>query len=426
MTKPTSISQLIADPSCMEDYDPNAMSVTQARQFILQFLSPVVETETVATMQALGRVLAADIVSPSNVPNHNNSAMDGYAFRYSEGAKIIKIIGTAYAGKAFAGEVKASECVKIMTGAVIPTGADTVVMQERIAIKSDCITLLEVPVKGANVRLAGEDLKIGQAVLAKGHVLKPADLGLIASLGIGEVSVFRQLKVAFFSTGDELVGLGNALQTGQIYDSNRYTIFGMLSRLGVMISDLGVVPDQPDLLEATLLKAATDSDVVITSGGVSVGEADFMKGLLAKHGQVLFWKINMKPGRPLAYGKVKGINDKHAHYFGLPGNPVSAMVTFYQFVREALTCLMGSQAKALPMFKVECTEVIKKAKGRTEFQRGILLEDGGIWKVKPLPNQGSGVLSSMSAANCFIVLDDTVGNCDAGKMVSVQLLEGII
>ena len=426
MTKSTSISQLIADPSCMDDYDPNAMSVIQARQFIKQFLSPVVETETVDTMQALGCVLGADIVSPSSVPNHNNSAMDGYAFKYSEGVKIIKVIGTAFAGKAFSGEVKAGECVKIMTGAVIPTGADTVVMQERIAIKSDCITLLEVPVKGANVRLAGEDLKIGQTVLAKGHVLKPADLGLIASLGIGEVSVFRQLKVAFFSTGDELVGIGNALQTGQIYDSNRYTIFGMLSRLGVMISDLGVVPDQSDLLEETLLKAATENDVVITSGGVSVGEADFMKGLLAKHGQVLFWKINMKPGRPLAYGKVKGINDKQAHYFGLPGNPVATMVTFYQFVREALICLMGSQAKPLPMFKVECTEAIKKATGRTEFQRGILFEDGGIWKVKPLPNQGSGVLSSMSAANCFIVLDDTVGNCDAGKMVSVQLLEGII
>ena len=426
MTKPTSISQLIADPSCMEDYDPNAMSVAQARQFIKQFLSPVVETETVATMQALSRVLAADIVSPSNVPNHNNSAMDGYAFRYSEGAKIIKVIGTAFAGKAFSGEVKAGECVKIMTGAVIPPGADTVVMQERIAIKSDCITLLEVPIKGANVRLAGEDLKIGQTVLAKGHVLKPADLGLIASLGIGEVSVFRQLKVAFFSTGDELVGVGNVLQTGQIYDSNRYTIFGMLSRLGVMISDFGVVPDQPDLLEATLINAATENDVVITSGGVSVGEADFMKGLLAKHGQVLFWKINMKPGRPLAYGKVKGNNSQHAHYFGLPGNPVAAMVTFYQFVREALICLMGSQAKPLPMFKVECTEAIKKATGRTEFQRGILFEDVGIWKVKPLPNQGSGVLSSMSAANCFIVLDDKVGHCDAGKMVSVQLLEGII
>ena len=429
-TSKPNLSQIATDPSCMDDYDPNAMSVNQARQFIQQFLSPVAETESITTMQALGRVLAADIVSPSNVPNHNNSAMDGYAFRYSEGIKIIKVIGSAFAGKAFVGEVKAGECIKIMTGAVIPTGADTVVMQERIAIKSDCITLLEVPVKGANVRLAGEDLKIGQTVLAKGHVLKPADLGLIASLGIGEVSVFRQLKVAFFSTGDELVGVGKPLQTGQIYDSNRYTIFGMLSRLGVAISDLGVVPDKPDLLEATLLKAATENDVVITSGGVSVGEADFMKGLLAKHGQVLFWKINMKPGRPLTYGKVQGNNGKHAHYFGLPGNPVSAMVTFYQFVREALICLMGSQAKPLPMFKVECTEAIKKATGRTEFQRGILFEDGQdgnlVWKVKPLPNQGSGVLSSMSAANCFIVLDDTVGNCDAGKMVSVQLLEGII
>jgi molybdopterin molybdotransferase len=235
----------------------------------------------------------------------------------------------------------------------------------------------------------------------------------------------KLLKVAFFSTGDELVGVGNALKEGQIYDSNRYTIFGMLSRLGVVISDLGVVPDQPDLLEATLLKAASENDVVITSGGVSVGEADYMKALLAKHGQVLFWKINMKPGRPLAYGKV-GLGEKQAHYFGLPGNPVSAMVTFYQFVREALIGLMGSKAKPLPMFKVECVAAIKKATGRTEFQRGILFESEGAWKVKPLPNQGSGVLSSMSAANCFIVLDDTVGNCDAGKMVNVQLLEGII
>jgi molybdopterin molybdotransferase len=227
--------------------------------------------------------------------------------------------------------------------------------------------------------------------------------------------------VAFFSTGDELVGVGKPLAAGQIYDSNRYTIFGMLSRLGVQICDLGVVPDQPALLEATLLKAARENDVVITSGGVSVGEADFMKGLLAKHGQVLFWKINMKPGRPLAYGKVG-----NSHYFGLPGNPVSAMVTFYQFVRDALLVLQGASPKPLPTFKVECTAPIKKATGRTEFQRGVLYDENGIWKVKPLSNQGSGVLSSMSAANCFIVLDDTVGNCDAGKMVSVQLLEGII
>ena len=421
MNSKTTLSKLATDPSCTDDYDPNAMSVSQARGFIQQFLSPVVETETVATMQALGRVLATDIMSPANVPNHNNSAMDGFAFKFSEGIKIIKVIGTAFAGQPFAGSVKAGECVKIMTGAVIPAGADTVVMQERIAVKSDRITLLDEPKLGANVRFAGEDLKIGQTVLAKGSMLKPADLGLIASLGVGEVSVFRPLKVAFFSTGDELVSVGKKLAEGQFYDSNRYTLFGMLSRLGLLVSDLGVVPDQPDLLEKTLLKAATENDVVITSGGVSVGEADFMKGLLAKHGQVLFWKINMKPGRPLAYGKV---ND--AHYFGLPGNPVSAMVTFYQFVREALICLMGSAPKPFPMFQVECVEAIKKATGRTEFQRGILFESNGAWKVKPLPNQGSGVLSSMSAANCFIVLDDKTGNCEAGKIVNVQLLEGIV
>jgi molybdopterin molybdotransferase len=427
MTTPKpNLSQIATDPSCMDDYDPNAMSVSQARQFIQQFLQPVIETESVATMQALGRVLAADIVSPTNVPNHNNSAMDGFAFKFSNEVKSLKIIGTAFAGKAFDGVVNAGECIKIMTGAVIPIGADTVVMQERIAIKSDRITLLDVPRHGANVRLAGEDLKINQIVLGVGHTLKPADLGLIASLGVGQVKVFRQLKVAFFSTGDELVGVGKPLQTGQIYDSNRYTIFGMLSRLSVVISDLGVVPDKPDLLEATLLRAASENDCVITSGGVSVGEADFMKALLAKHGQVLFWKINMKPGRPLAYGKVKGCNGQQSHYFGLPGNPVSAMVTFYQFVQPALQAISGAAARPMPFFKVECTENIKKATGRTEFQRGILFEEAGIWKVKPLPNQGSGVLSSMSAANCFIVLDETVGNCDAGEMVNVQLLEGII
>ena len=425
MTKPT-LNQIAADPSCMDDYDPNAMSVAQARQFIAQFLSPVAETENVKTMQALGRVLAADIVSPSNVPNHNNSAMDGYAFKYSEGAKIVKVIGTAFAGQPFVGSVKAGECVKIMTGAVIPNGADTVVMQERTAIKSDSITLLEAPVKGANVRQAGEDLKIGQTVLAKGHVLKPADLGLIASLGVGELSVFRKLKVAFFSTGDELVSVGRSLLEGQIYDSNRYTIFGMLSRIGAQISDLGVVPDNPEKLEATLLKAAAENDVVITSGGVSVGEADYMKALLAKHGQVLFWKINMKPGRPLAYGKVQGNKARHAHYFGLPGNPVSSMVTFYQFVQPALQALSGAVCRPIPFFRVECTLPIKKATGRTEFQRGILFEESGIWKVKPLPNQGSGVLSSMSAANCFIVLDDTTGNCEAGQMVNVQTLDSFI
>ncbi|MGB7814862.1 MAG: molybdopterin molybdotransferase MoeA, partial [Methylotenera sp.] len=298
---------------------------------------------------------------------------------------------------------------------------DTVVMQERIAIKSDRITLLEETKQGANVRLAGEDLRIGQTVLTKGHIVKPADLGLVASLGIAEVSVYRKLKVAFFSTGDELVGVGKPLQEGQIYDSNRYTLYGMLTRLGAQTSDLGSVPDDPDQLEATLLQAAQNNDVVITSGGVSVGEADYMKALLAKHGQVLFWKINMKPGRPLAYGKIA-----NAHYFGLPGNPVSAMVTFYQFVREALLMLQGAAPKPLPMLMVECTEPIKKSTGRTEFQRGVLYGDAGVWKVKPTGNQGSGILSSMSAANCFIVLDEAVGNSAAGELVKVQILEGLI
>jgi molybdopterin molybdotransferase len=425
LNKPT-LDQIATNSSCMDDYDPNAMSVTQAKQFIQQFLSPVIDTETVPTRNSLGRVLAADIISPSNVPNHNNSAMDGFAFKFSDHLKTLKIVGTAFAGNPFVGVVNPGECVKIMTGAVIPTGADTVVMQERIAIKSDRITLLDVPKQGSNVRLAGEDLKLGQTVLAKGHVMKPADLGLLASLGIGEASIYRQLKVAFFSTGDELVSVGQPLAAGQIYDSNRYTLYGMLSRLNVQINDLGNVPDDPELLERTLLEAAQNNDVVITSGGVSVGEADYMKALLAKHGQVLFWKINMKPGRPLAYGKIGQNKSKQAHYFGLPGNPVSAMVTFYQFVQPALQAISGEAYRAVPFFNVECTESIKKATGRTEFQRGILFEETGVWKVKPLPNQGSGVLSSMSTANCFIVLDETVGNCEAGTTVGVQTLDSFI
>jgi molybdopterin molybdotransferase len=424
MTKATTnitLSALIANPSCMDEYDPNAMSVQQARDFIQQFLSPITATEKLSVRDSLGRVLAQEVVSPNNVPNHNNSAMDGFAFKYTNGIKLIKIIGTAFAGKPFAGVVKASECVKIMTGAVLPEGCDTVVMQEKTVNKGEYINLLDVPRQGANVRLAGEDLKEGQVVLNKGHQLQAADLGLIASLGLSEVMVYRLLKVAFFSTGDELVSVGNPLAQGQIYDSNRYTIYGMLKRLGVQIVDFGAIPDQPDLLESTLLKAANENDVVITSGGVSVGEADYMKTLLRKHGEVLFWKINMKPGRPLAYGKVN-----HTHYFGLPGNPVSAMVTFYQFVRQALLILMGALVKPFPMFQVECTEHIKKAKGRTEFQRGVLYEVDGLWKVKPLPNQGSGILSSMSQANCFIVLTEELGDCLPGTIVNIQVMEGII
>ena len=313
-----------------------------------------------------------------------------------------------------------------MTGAVIPQGADTVEMQERITWQGETATLQQTAKQYQHVRRAGEDLATGQTVLSQGNAMKPADIGLLASLGITKVQVFRTLKVAFFSTGDELVSVGEKLVEGQIYDSNRYTLFGMLTKLGLEISDLGNVPDDRVLLEKTLLQAAQNNDVVITSGGVSVGEADYMKALLAKHGQVLFWKINMKPGRPLAYGKI-GANEKSAHYFGLPGNPVSAMVTFYQFVQPALHALSGEACRPMPFFKVKCTASIKKATGRTEFQRGILSQtESGEWTVAPLPNQGSGVLSSMSAANCFIVLDETVGHCEAGTLVNVQILKGII
>jgi molybdopterin molybdotransferase len=424
MINETSLKNLVSNPSCMDDYDPNAMPVAKAREFIQQFLNPVSVFETLALAESLGRVLAEDITSPSNVPNYNNSAMDGYALKATDvSASCLMVIGTAFAGKAFEGTVADGQCVRIMTGGAIPKGADTVVVQEKTVVDGKFINIIEAPKPHANVRYAGEDLKLGQTVLATGHLMRPADLGLIASLGIAEVRAYRKLKVAFFSTGDELVSVGQPLQTGQVYDSNRYTLFGMLTKLGVEVTDMGAIADDPILLENTLLSAVTQADVVITSGGVSVGEADYMKLLLAKHGQVMFWKVAMKPGRPLAYGKVGS-----AHYFGLPGNPVAVMVTFYQFVRDALLRLMGQSSPVpLPMFSVQCTQAIKKMTGRTEFQRGILFADtDGSWRVKPTGAQGSALLSSMSLANCFIVLDESVGNLETGAMVQVQVLDGIV
>jgi molybdopterin molybdotransferase len=424
MINETSLKNLVSNPSCMDDYDPNAMPVAKAREFIQQFLNPVSVFETLALAESLGRVLAEDITSPSNVPNYNNSAMDGYALKATDvSASRLMVIGTAFAGKAFEGTVADGQCVRIMTGGAIPKGADTVVVQEKTVVDGKFINIIEAPKPHANVRYAGEDLKLGQTVLATGHLMRPADLGLIASLGIAEVRAYRKLKVAFFSTGDELVSVGQPLQTGQVYDSNRYTLFGMLTKLGVEVTDMGAIADDPILLENTLLSAVTQADVVITSGGVSVGEADYMKLLLAKHGQVMFWKVAMKPGRPLAYGKVGS-----AHYFGLPGNPVAVMVTFYQFVRDALLRLMGQSSPVpLPMFSVQCTQAIKKMTGRTEFQRGILFADtDGSWRVKPTGAQGSALLSSMSLANCFIVLDESVGNLETGAMVQVQVLDGIV
>jgi molybdopterin molybdotransferase len=421
-----SLSDLINDPSCLDDYDPDSMPVVLARKYIREFLNPVATRASVPLRDTLGRVLAEDIHSPCNVPNHDNSAMDGYAFNaddLSEGETTLEVIGTAFAGKAYEGAVSKGQCVRIMTGAIMPQGADTIVVQERVLVENGSIRFTDGPKRGMNLRYAGEDLKQGQVVLPAGHMMRAADLGLIASLGVGELKVYRKLRVAFFSTGDELTSIGQELQAGQVYDSNRYTLYGMLTRLGVEVIDMGVVRDVPELLEQALIDASTSADVILTSGGVSVGEADFMKQLLEKLGQVVFWKIAMKPGRPLAYGKVG-----NAHYFGLPGNPVSVMVTFYQFVREALLVLMGQPDPApFPLLNAICTGDIKKLTGRTEFQRGLLyLDEDGDWKVRPTGNQGSGILRSMSAANCFIVLDEATGNIGAGTPVRVQILEGLI
>lgn len=426
------LSKLAQNPNCMDDYDPNSMSVEEAKKYIRQFLSPVEQHEIIALENALGRVLSADLLSPANVPNYDNSAMDGYAFHadslHESSEYQLKIVGTAFAGQAFSGQVKLGECVRIMTGAMMPSGTDTVVVQEKVLVNNQTISFSEAPKRGSNVRYAGEDLKFGQVALVAGHWMKPADLGLVASLGLAEVSVYRHLKVAIFSTGDELVSFGQPLQIGQVYDSNRYSLIGMLKKLDVEILDFGTIPDNVQQLENTLLKASEAADVVITSGGVSVGEADFMKQLLMQHGEVLFWKIAMKPGRPLAYGKVGTTTEKSAHYFGLPGNPVAVMVTFYQFVREALLRLMGQTTPpATPLFEAVCTAAIRKLAGRTEFQRGICyLDEDGRWKVKPTGAQGSAMLNSMSLANCFIVLDEITANLEAGELVKIQLFEGLM
>jgi molybdopterin molybdotransferase len=414
--------------SCADDYDPNSMPVAKARELIASFLTPVAAVERVHLRNALGRVLAEDLVSPLAVPGHDNSAMDGYALRFADlrpdGEAVLKRVGESFAGKPWPGAIGPGQCVRIFTGGVMPEGADTVVMQERASEDANGVAIPAgaVTKAGSNRRFAGEDLKQGQTVFRTGQCLRPAELGMIASLGIGEVSVVRKLRVAFFSTGDELKPIGTPLAAGELYDSNRYTLHGMLTRLNCEVIDMGVVADVPAALERALASAAQAADVVITSGGVSVGEADFVRAQLDKLGEVLFWKIAMKPGRPLAYGKIGG-----AHFFGLPGNPVSVMVTFYEFVRDALLMLQGQRdIQPVPTFKVPLAAAVRKAPGRTEFQRGILSPDGARgWTVRTTGDQGSGILSSMSQANCFIVLGSDTGNVAAGELVEVQLLEGL-
>jgi molybdopterin molybdotransferase len=423
------VPMTLREASCADDYDPNSMPVDRARALIRDYLAPVTTVEKVHIRQALGRVLAADVVSPIDVPGHDNSAMDGWAVRFGDlspdAPTALKRIGESFAGRPFDGTIGSGEAVRIFTGGVMPKGADSVVMQERAEERDGGVVVAPGAVgkAGQNRRFAGEDLKAGGVVFRRGQALNPAEIGMLASLGINEVPVYRRLVVAFFSTGDELVSIGTPLATGQVYDSNRYTIGAMLSRIGCDAIDMGVVVDEPQALERAFRDAAATADVVITSGGVSVGEADFVKQLMDRLGEVVFWKIAMKPGRPLAYGRIGD-----AHFFGLPGNPVSVMVTFYQFVRDALLILQGrSEIEPVPTFKATLAAPIRKAPGRTEFQRGILSRAGdGAWTVRTTGDQGSGILSSMSRANCFIVLGTDTGNVDAGASVDVQPLEGLI
>jgi molybdopterin molybdotransferase len=431
MTSPT-LEQIA---SCVAGYDPNALPVAQAQEFIARLVPRVQAVESVALRSALGRVLARDIVSAIDVPAHDNSAMDGYALRGSDlaaqGDSVLRVAGTAFAGSAgqsFAGAVPPGHCVRIMTGAVMPDGLDTVVPQEFTKAEgSDAVRIPAGAVRsGDNRRLKGEDLARGSSALKAGRWLRPADLGLLASLGQAEVPVFRKLRVAFFSTGDELRSIGEPLDAGCVYDSNRYTIWGMLQRLGVEVIDLGVVRDDPAALRAAFASAAASADAVITSGGVSVGEADHTKKIMAELGDVLFWRIAMRPGRPMAIGHIA--NSGHeAILFGLPGNPVAVMVTFYAFVRDALRAMSGIAEAAPPLLRAACTTALRKKPGRTEYQRGIVTRAAdGRWQVAITGSQGSGILSSMSAANGMVVLHHEQGNVDAGDEVDVIAFDGLV
>ena len=418
----------------MSDYDPESLRVEVAKKIVDDFVRPAslaLETETVSIYDSLGRVLGNDMISPINVPSADNSAMDGYAFSgasiIKDGATSLTMIGKGFAGNAFDGVVAQGQCVRIMTGAVMPAGCDTTIPQELVKVDGDQIQFQSSVIRaGDNRRLKGEDLSIGQAALSAGKIIRPSDLGLIASLGIGSVTVKRRLKVGFFSTGDELRSIGQPLDDGCVYDSNRYTLFGMLSRLNVELHDFGVVKDDPDAMRAAFSKAAATCDAVITSGGVSVGEADYTKQIMRELGDVSFWKIAMRPGRPMAFGSIQG--DQHrAVLFGLPGNPVAVMVTFYQFVRNALLAMSGATQVAPPMMQAKTVEAIRKRPGRTEFQRGILSTDAtGNRTVRITGAQGSGVLRSMSEADCFIVLAHDQENIQAGDTVGVVLFEGLV
>lgn len=419
----TSLADIAAQ---LQAYDPQALSAQGVLDFLSRLVQPVTDQESVPVMASLGRVLAQDLISPLNVPPHDNSAMDGFAFdgsALSRSPLTLEVVGTALAGQAWRGQVGPGQCVKIMTGAIMPTGLDTVVPQELTTMTGPQVTIPGgILQRGDNRRLCGEDLRQGHPALQKGELISPAAQGLAASLGIKNLSVTRRLKVAYFSTGDEILSLGEAPREGAVYDSNRYTVHGLLTRLGCEVLDMGVVRDDPVALKAAFSQAATQADAIITSGGVSVGEADFTKAMMKELGDVAFWRIAMRPGRPMAVGRIGS-----AVLFGLPGNPVAVMVTFLAFVRPALLQMMGARPKSIPLLQARSAEALRKKPGRTEYQRGVVHTgpDGHLW-VRTTGNQGSGVLSSMVQANGLIVLAHDQASVAVGDRVNVMMFDGMI
>ncbi len=447
MTAQKSLSE-IADS--LLGYDPTALPAGKVNEFLAQLVQPVIQTEVLPLAQALDRVLAVDVISPISVPPHDNSAMDGFAFAGSQmatgRATVLKMVGTALAGKAWQASVADGQCVKIMTGAIMPAGLDTVVPQEMCSFKADTVEIAPDILKtGDNRRFAGEDLQAGSIALAKGDRLTPAALGLLASLNMAQVEVFRKIKVAYFSTGDEVLSLGQAPREGAIYDSNRYTVIGLLTHWGAEVIDMGVLRDDPACLEAAFMQAAAQADAIITSGGVSVGEADHTKAMMKKLGDVAFWKIAMRPGRPMAVGRILGTNhalrthgisaDSYQNdsvLFGLPGNPVATMVTMLAFVRPALLRMSGANPEkycAAPLYlQARSQESLRKKPGRTEYQRGLVSRaaNGSLQVRTTSSNQGSGVLSSMVQANGLIVLHHEQGTVNIGDKVDVMMFEGVM
>lgn len=433
----------IADiASTLSGYDAADLSVEAVHAFLSQLTAKAVVTqrESVSLFDALGRVLAEDIVSPISVPPHDNSAMDGYAFDGAvlpadapiDASVTLRVAGTVLAGAAWRGELAAGDAVRIMTGAMMPAGLDTVVPQEFCKVDGDKVSFpARVLRRGANRRLAGEDLMQGQPALRKGERLSPAALGMVASLGLPGVPALRRLRVAYFSTGDEILSLGDAPREGAVYDSNRYTVFGLLSRLGCDIVDLGLVRDDPATLAAALQRAAREADAIVSSGGVSAGVADHTRDVMQQLGDMAFWRVAMRPGRPLAVGLIpRESSPRPAVLFGLPGNPVAVMVTFLAFVRPALLRMMGCHEAASappPLLRARTATPLRKKPGRTEYQRGFVrMVPGALPEVSVAGNQGSGVLSSMVEANGLVVLHHGQGSVAAGDEVDVMMFDGVI